>query len=188
MEINVFFLFFHNVPVERLATNNNKRIRSESKESESTIDPQRSKGTTDANANQQPIDDIDKRAAAAISGQSCLLTRTWSTGSAKIFESNPSKTKDSTHGGALEQNYSKLLPTAANPAEKSSIPASNKSNVAPILLTNVQFIQGIPLKPRPLLALLDSGSTTTLINKRALPFGTIPNMSRHKVIPQSLLP
>ena len=127
------------------------------------------------------INNDKSTAAAAISGQSRLLTRTWSSGAAKIFQSNPSKTKDSTQGGALEQNYSKLLSTAANTAEKSSNqPASNKSNVAPILLTNIQFIQGIPLKARPLLVLLDSGLTTTLINKRALPFGTIPNMSKQR--------
>jgi len=169
-------------------TDANKQFRSE-KESKSTMGPQRSKGT-DANTKAKGTDatisikNIDERAAAALSGQSCLLTRTWSTGSAKIFQSNPSKTKDSTHGGALEQNYSKQLPTAANPAEKSiqNQPTSNKSNMAPILLTNIQFIQGIPLKARPLLTLLDSGSTTTLINKRALPFGTIPIRSKHKVI------
>ena len=181
------------IPVERLAKTApaaTKTVRFSEKSNpnmdQNRNQTNRSKGTTDASSIT-----IDPNKTAATNRPLLSLARNWSTGTAKNLYCNPGNSKDYTKGGALEQNYLKLLSTAGNttkntaeqaPNKSNVAPIPNTSNVAPILLTNVQYIQGIPMKSRPLLALLDSGSSGTLINKRALPFGTLPIRSKHQVL------
>ena len=55
------------------------------------------------------------------------------------------------------------------------------SDVAPIAMVKVKTINQIQVA-RPLVCLLDSGSTGTMIQSRALPPGVIPNVSKQKRI------
>ena len=54
-----------------------------------------------------------------------------------------------------------------------------KPDLSPAILMKIKKIQGRSLG-RPLIALCDSGSTGTMINSDALPFGTVPNQAIHK--------
>ena len=50
---------------------------------------------------------------------------------------------------------------------------SQRHDLTPIIYLYAKSIQGIPLE-KPLVALCDSGATTTMINKESFPFGVQP--------------
>ena len=59
------------------------------------------------------------------------------------------------------------------------VTTTTKHDLTPVLLMKVQSIQGMSLG-RPLIALCDSGSTGTMINTAALPYGAIPDQASYR--------
>ena len=54
-----------------------------------------------------------------------------------------------------------------------------KPDLSPAILMKIKTIHGLPLM-RPHIALCDLGSTGTMINSEALPFGAVPNQAIHR--------